>query len=251
MANYHSPTVVQQDIPLSDMTELERLILCEIFETATVGDSLYFTIYDGPNSIIWIDKANLHAAIDDPRAKDSAALVEILDQCSDALLGDDDDIEIDTSCGLWDVIFQDIVRRSDALDYVSVMTSFTCDKMRPDGFGGMATLITAQKIRGQSTEEIMAEFIAEAVDAGEIKPEPGTDLQAESATDLMKQRRAQEIRTSMKRLHELGCAVVIFTPDELGEATPIGKFESHLIEQAWPFIEAYKDNEDAGETPPI
>ena len=50
------------------------------------------------------------------------------------------------------------------------MTSFTCDKMRPDGFGGMATLITAQSIRGQSTYELMAEFIAEAVDEGEMQP---------------------------------------------------------------------------------
>ena len=36
--------------------------------------------------------------------------------------------------------------------------------------GGMAILITADQIRGQSTHDLMAQFIAEAVAAGEMQP---------------------------------------------------------------------------------
>ena len=171
MANYHSPTVVQQTIPLADMTELEQLILSKIFESEMIDEGLYFAADEGPSSLIWIDRAALDAATNSPRAKDSAALKEVTGQRSDSPAGDgDDEIEIDASGGWWDALFQDIIRRSETLDHITVMTSFTCDKMRPDGFGGMATLITAQSIRGQSTYELMAEFIAEAVDEGEMQP---------------------------------------------------------------------------------
>jgi hypothetical protein len=45
------------------------------------------------------------------------------------------------------------------LDRVTVVTSFTCSKMRPDGFGGMAVLITADTIKGKSTEDILCELL--------------------------------------------------------------------------------------------
>ena len=74
MANYHSPTVVQQTIPLADMTELEQLILSKIFESEMIDEGLYFTADEGPSSLIWIDRAALDAATNSPRAKDSAAI---------------------------------------------------------------------------------------------------------------------------------------------------------------------------------
>jgi hypothetical protein len=169
MANYHSPTVVQQVIAKGDMTELELLILSQVFDADIEGDAVYLCTSESPCDTIWIPADQLRAALDDPRAKGSTALAELLDRHGDTLLGDEE-VEIDTSCGWWESVLQDIVRRSDTLDHICVMTSFTCDKMRPDGFGGIATLITADKIRGKSTEEIMAEWIAEAVEAGEMKP---------------------------------------------------------------------------------
>lgn len=169
MANYHSPTVVQQVIAKSDMTELEILILSQIFDAEIEGETVYLCASESPCDTIWIAAETLRAALDDPRAKGSKALAELLDQHSDALLADDE-IEIDTSGGWWESLLQDIIRRSQSLDHLTVMTSFTCDKMRPDGFGGIATLITAEAIRGKSTEEIMAECISEAVEAGEMKP---------------------------------------------------------------------------------
>jgi hypothetical protein len=34
--------------------------------------------------------------------------------------------------------------------------------MRPDGFGGMAVLITADAVRGKSTNDLIEEFLSEA-----------------------------------------------------------------------------------------
>jgi hypothetical protein len=60
-------------------------------------------------------------------------------------------------------MFQDIVRRSNTLRYVTAVSALTCSKMRPDGFGGMAMLITASKIMGKSTSDIIEDFLNEAV----------------------------------------------------------------------------------------
>lgn len=169
MANYYSPTVVQQVIAKRDMTELEVLILSQVFDAELDGETVYFCTSESPSDTIWIAADRLRAAIADPRAKGSTALAELLGQHGAALEADDE-IEIDTSGGWWETVLQDIVRRSDTLDHLTVMTSFTCDKIRPDSCGGIATLITRDKVRGQSTEEIMAHFIAEAVEAGEMQP---------------------------------------------------------------------------------
>lgn len=57
---------------------------------------------------------------------------------------------------------QDIVKRSTTLDHVAVVSAFTCSKMRPEGFGGMAILITADAVWGKSTEDILGEFLKQA-----------------------------------------------------------------------------------------
>jgi len=64
----------------------------------------------------------------------------------------------------YDDIFQDIVRRCDALDDVEVVTAWTCTKMRPDGFGGMATLITADAIASMNTGTFLEEARARIKD---------------------------------------------------------------------------------------
>ena len=43
-----------------------------------------------------------------------------------------------------------------------MVSAFTCSRMRPDGFGGMATVITADAIRGKSTGDILADFLDQA-----------------------------------------------------------------------------------------
>jgi hypothetical protein len=240
MTNYYSPVVIQQPIPKCDITALERLILSEIFTADPDDEQLYLFSEDHASDFISLDAAQLRAALDDPRAKGTVAATHILDRYSDEILGEAD-VDVDTSEGWWEAILQDIIRRSDTLDHLSIVTSFTCDKMRADGFGGMATLITAKTVRCASTNEMLERFMTEAADEGEIKPEPLTALQAEHAALMADLTRRQEIQGCMKRLHSLDCAIVVFTPEELGETTPIHKLESHLIEHAWPFIEAYKD----------
>lgn len=169
MANYHTLTVVQQTIPTSDMTTLERLLLSEIFHAELGDDGHYFSSDEGASSIIYLNAADLRAAVDDPAAKDTSALSRILDHYSDAILGEGD-VEIDTSEGWWETIFQDILKRSAALTHISVVSSFTCDKMRPDGFGGMVLLITATNIRYDCTTDMLERFYEEADKAGELQP---------------------------------------------------------------------------------
>jgi hypothetical protein len=55
------------------------------------------------------------------------------------------------------------VRRSATLRYVIAVTSFTCSKMRPDGWGGMAVLITPSAVMGKSTADVIEDFLNEAV----------------------------------------------------------------------------------------
>jgi hypothetical protein len=65
-------------------------------------------------------------------------------------------------------VVQDIVRRSPDLDHLTVTMAFTCSKMRPDGFGGLAMLITASSIRSGSTHTLFDRFYKEAAANGEI-----------------------------------------------------------------------------------
>jgi hypothetical protein len=153
MADYFSPTVIQQLIPIADMTPLERLVLSLIFDAESDGEAVYFHASLGPNDTIGLSISELRAAFDASARSDNTATTYIAARLA-AVSTDDTDIEIDFSATSWEFIFQDIVRRSSTLSYVTAVTSFTCSKMRPDGFGGMAALITADAIVCKSTNDI-------------------------------------------------------------------------------------------------
>ncbi len=51
------------------------------------------------------------------------------------------------------------MRRSPTLDYISVISAFTCSRMRSDGFGGSVVVISADTILGKSTYDLLEEFI--------------------------------------------------------------------------------------------
>ena len=51
------------------------------------------------------------------------------------------------------------MRRSSTLKYVSAVSSFTCSRMRADGFGGAVVVITVNAILGKSTNDLLEEFI--------------------------------------------------------------------------------------------
>jgi hypothetical protein len=160
MANYLSLTVIQQPIPVADMTPLERLVLSLIFDAEPHGEALYFHASLGPSDGIGLSIDDLRTAFEASAGVNSTAAAYIAERLAVASVGDTE-IEIDFSGTSWEFIFQDIVRRSATLRYVTAVTSFTCSKMRPDGFGGMAVLITADAILGKSTNDILEDFLAE------------------------------------------------------------------------------------------
>jgi hypothetical protein len=159
MADTFSPTVIQQPIPIGDMTPLERLVLSLIFDAEPDGEAVYFHASLSPSDAIGLSIDELRAAFDASAGIDSTATTYIAERVAVAST-DDTEIEIDFSGTSWEFIFQDIVRRSSTLRYVTAVTSFTCS-MRPDGFGGMAVLITADAIVGKSTNDILEDFLAE------------------------------------------------------------------------------------------
>jgi hypothetical protein len=159
MANYLSPTVIQQPIPVEDMTPLERLVLSLIFDAEPDAEALYFHASLGPSDAIGLSIDDLRTAVEASAGVDSTAATYVAERLA-ATPADNTEIEIDFSGTSWEFIFQDIVRRSATLRYVTAVTSFTCSKMRPDGFGGMAVLITADAILGKSTNDILEDFLA-------------------------------------------------------------------------------------------
>jgi hypothetical protein len=171
MADYFSPTVIQPTIPSADMTPLERLLLGKIFSAEPGGDGVYFCADERPADMIWVGRTELEAALATSRSAQSEANAYVAEQVAKAPL-DADEIELDLSGTSWEFIFQDIVRRSSTLDHVTAVTSFTCSRMRPDGFGGMAVLITADAIKGKSTDDILCELLDEA-EPGALATAPG------------------------------------------------------------------------------
>ena len=93
---------------------------------------------------------------------DSTAATLVIEHLA-RIPADNVEIELDFSDRRWEAIFQDIIRRSATLRYVTAVSAFTCSKMRPDGFGGLAVLITADTVMGKSTSDIVADFLNAAV----------------------------------------------------------------------------------------
>lgn len=166
MADTFSPTVIQQPIPIADMTPLERLVLSHIFDAEQDGETLYFHAALGPTDTVRLSIDDVRAAFEASAEIASMATSYVAERLAAAPAGDSE-IEIDFSGTSWEFIFQDIVRRSSSLRYVTAVTSFTCSKMRADGFGGMAVLITADAIKGKSTHDILEDFLSEE-ETGEV-----------------------------------------------------------------------------------
>lgn len=171
MADYYFPTVVQPDIPLADITPLEQLLLSQIFEAEQDGNAFYFFEEQAPQDMLWLDAGEAREALGHSQgvASEAAVMVaEALDQLEPAV----EDLELDLSVQSYAFIFQDIIRRSATLSHVIVTSALTCSKMRPDGFGGMVMVITADKMLSSSTHEIECELLDRA-QYGELGCPPG------------------------------------------------------------------------------
>jgi hypothetical protein len=190
MADYYSPTVIQQTIPEADMTPLERLILSHIFDTDAEDGGLYFYSEQGPSDVVLVSRAELVDALAASRNQESVANVLVAEQLNGAAPSDDrDEIELDLRTTSWEFLLQNIVQRSPMLRYITAITSYMCSKMRPDGFGGSALFITADAVRGHSTDEFLADCLADiAADPADQpgrghRPPPSSDGGEGDATD--------------------------------------------------------------------
>jgi hypothetical protein len=162
MADYFTPTVIQQTIPDADMTPLERLLLSHIFEAERDGDSWYFFSEQGPADMLYVERAALELALAaSEHANESAANSFVREYLSDGTSAGPlpSHLDLDVSTTSWEFIMQDVVKRSPTLNYVTAVSSFTCSRMRPDGFGGAVVLVSADEIMGKSTNEILEDFI--------------------------------------------------------------------------------------------
>ena len=171
MADYYTPTVIQQTIAEADMTQLERLLLSHIFESERDGEGgWYFFAEAGPADMIVVARAALQAALAASELDvDNTAnnfVKKLLASFKEEELHDRH-LDLDLSGISWELIVQDIVRRSSTLKYVSAVSSFTCSRIRPDGFGGAVVVISAEAIVGKSTNDLLEEFIEQVA--------PGSD----------------------------------------------------------------------------
>lgn len=168
MADYYTPTVVEPMIPLTAMLPIERLFLAQVFDEELTSEAAYYYSEDGARDLISLPSADVRAAVDAATPETSRLAQKLIDEQPDAILGEDD-IELDMAGDLWPDVLQDIVRRSPDLQELTVTMAFTCSKMRPDGFGGLAMLITAETIRSESTHTLFDRFYKEAAANGEIR----------------------------------------------------------------------------------
>jgi hypothetical protein len=159
MADYYAQTVVEQVIPNADMTPLERLVLTHVFDFEEDGNGLYLFAEECPRERLSIPATTLKAA-HAASAGVGSRLRRRIARAMAAVKSKRAEVEIDLTAGSYEFILQDIVRRSRTLRYVSVVGSFTCSKMRSDGFGGMATFITAGAVKGMSTYQFIEDCIA-------------------------------------------------------------------------------------------
>ncbi len=160
MADYYTQTVIHQEIPERLIAPFERLLLAEVFENENHDAAIYYYASESPNDFVTLDRRAVESALSTCRVRSRvrSALVE-------ALLKSDPeheyfDFDLTAACD-YTTILQDIVRRSKGdLPYLTIAGAYTCSKMRPDGFGGMAIIITPSRILYHSTNSVLEAFEA-------------------------------------------------------------------------------------------
>ena len=115
--------------------------------------------------MIWINRPELEKALAESR-EDQSEMNNFVEEKLKDTESDLDEIELDMSGTSWEFILQDIIRRSPTLQYVSVLSAFTCSRMRADGFGGMAVFVTADGIKGFSTSDFLSDCQGELESKG-------------------------------------------------------------------------------------
>lgn len=170
MADYNSPTIVVPTIPTTDMTDLEQLLLTHVFDFEEDGDGLYFFDRQCMNDMPDVDIDAIREALAEEPGADCRSADFVRDQLA-GLKEDDAFLQLDTEIP-WETVLQDIVRRSPTIEHIDVITTFTCSRMRKDGWGAAVTVITADQVLSSSTDEMVNELFDRAR-YGELGCAPG------------------------------------------------------------------------------
>lgn len=168
MADYYTPTVVEPVIPVSAILPIEAMVLAQVFDEEIENGIAYYYSDDGARDLTWLDPGEVREALDTTDHATSRLVTMLRADHADAIQGDDE-FELDMGGDLWPDVLQDIVRRAPEIDHLTVTMAFTCSKMRPDGFGGLAMLITADTIRSESAHTLLDRFYKEALAQGEVR----------------------------------------------------------------------------------
>lgn len=178
MADVFFPTVIQPDIPESAMTPLERLLLDAIFQQESEGGRVYFFSRDGSNDMPSLLVAEVCAALASQPDTESRATSHVCKAFASRTFDPKSAwLTLDLSVTGWAFIFQDIVRRCEALDHVTVTTAWTSTRIDPDSVGGSVMVITADAVRFKATDELVDEMLADP-GYGPVGVEPGFGIHA-------------------------------------------------------------------------
>jgi hypothetical protein len=171
MADYFFPTVVWPSIPVDAITPLELMLLTQLYESEPDGDAIYFFASEGANDCLWLNAAELREVLASETVTPGSVAELVRDKLA-ALGPDEDELELDLADQGDDRIFQAIIRRCDQLDHVTITSAWTCTKMRPDGFGGGVTVVTADHILTSTTGQMECELLDRA-EYGDLACAPG------------------------------------------------------------------------------
>lgn len=167
MADYHSPTVIAPDVPIADMTPLEKCLLTHMFDFDVAGDAVYFFAELSIELRPFIELKALRQAYAESHGVPSQCLEPIgklIDRL--AVVDDTETVDVDLVDEFEDLpylrILQDIIRRSKEVNWFTVTTAYTCTVMRVDGFGGRATLVCADRMFSQSTDAFLESCFEDA-----------------------------------------------------------------------------------------
>jgi hypothetical protein len=148
MADYYNQTVVHQTIPNDCMAPIEKWLLTHIFDHVPDGDGLYFFAMDPQYETV--AEEQLFEAIE----TSSGTCPELCAAVEQAIRRHEGEVTVDLDEIGYASIFQSIVKRHpNRLPYISVEASRGCTRIRPDGFGGSATLITPDTVEWMSTDQ--------------------------------------------------------------------------------------------------
>jgi hypothetical protein len=167
MADYYIQTVINPSIPTALFAPLELFLLQQVCEwevdEPSPHDTLYFFASECPSTSIVIDESMVAGGADGFRTiiEVSRPLCPFLCDHVVAAWDGGGDLDLDDVGMNFADILQSVVKRAgDQLRYITIEESFTCSKMRPDGFGGAATLITPSEIISTSTQQWLQDQLA-------------------------------------------------------------------------------------------